>query len=134
MNVLIGLQNFLMLINDNWTTIMVIIGLLITLYRKVMDFVAKSNDEKVEVAKAQIKETILKMVTEAEVDYSEWDKAGSIKRSKVIKQIYSEYPILSKVVDQTALTEWIDNAIDNSLEVLRDIVVKDNAGDEAAAE
>ena len=40
--------------------------------------------------------------------------------------IYEEYPILSKVVDQKALTEWIDEQIDSALDTLREIV-KTNA-------
>lgn len=131
MNILNGLQNFLEFINNNWTTIIVIIGLLIAIYRKARDFFSKSNDEKVAIAKAQIKETMLRMVTEAEVTYEEWNKAGSIKRSQVIEEIYKEYPILSKVVDQTALVEWIDETIDESLKTLREIV-SSNADNEAA--
>lgn len=122
MNILNGLQNFLMLINNNWTTIMVIIGLAIAITKKAIDFFSKTDEEKIEIAKAQIKETILKMVSDAEVDYEEWNKAGSIKRSQVIAQIYADYPILSKVIDQKALVEWIDTTIDESLETLRDIV------------
>lgn len=133
MNILNGVQNFLQLVNDNWTTILVCIGLVIAIARKAKAFFSKSDDEKVEIAKAQIRETILKMVTEAEVDYEEWNKAGSIKRAQVINQIYSEYPVLSKVVDQTALTEWIDGVIDDSLKTLREIVAE-NKKDAAIAE
>ena len=122
MNILNGVQNFLTLINDNWTTIMVVIGLAIAIVRKAKTYFAKSDDEKVEIAKAQIRETILKMVTEAEVDYEEWNKAGSIKRSQVIGQIYADYPVLSKVVDQQALIAWIDETIDESLKTLREVV------------
>lgn len=124
MNFLNGLQNFLMFINNNWTTIMVLIGLAIALCTKIADFVNKTDEEKVEIAKAQIKETILKMVTEAELDYEEWNKAGSIKRAQVISQIYADYPILSKVIDQEDLIKWIDETIDESLTTLRDIVSK----------
>ena len=133
MNILNGVQNFLQLVNDNWTTILVCIGLVIAIVRKAKAFFTKSDDEKVEIAKAQIHETILKMVTEAEVDYEEWNKAGSIKRAQVINQIYSEYPVLSKVVDQIALTEWIDEVIDDSLKTLREIVAE-NKKDAAIAE
>lgn len=122
MNILNGVQNFLTLVNDNWTTIMVVIGLAIAVVRKTKTYFAKSDDEKVEIAKAQIRETILRMVTEAEIDYEEWNKAGSIKRSQVIGQIYADYPVLSKVVDQQALTAWIDETIDESLKTLREVV------------
>ncbi len=122
MNILTGLQNFLKFINDNWTSIIVCIGLIIAIATKIKDFVGKTTDEKVEIAKSQIKETILKMVAEAEVDYEEWNKAGSIKRSQVINQIYAKFPILSKVVDQSALTEWIDTLIDESLGTIKETV------------
>lgn len=121
-----GLQKFLQLLNDNWTSILVCIGLVIGIVKKTQDYMSKSQDEKIEIAKKQIQTTILKMISDAEVDWQEWSKAGSIKRAQVIKQIYEEYPILSKVVDQKALTEWIDEQINSALDTLREIV-KTNA-------
>lgn len=117
-----GLQKFLQLLNDNWTSILVCIGLVIGIVKKTRDYMSKSHDEKIEIAKKQIQTTILKMISDAEVDWQEWSKAGSIKRSQVIKQIYEEYPVLSKVVDQKALIEWIDEQIDSALDTLREIV------------
>ena len=121
-----GLQKFLQILNDNWTSILVCIGLVIGIVKKTQDYMSKSQDEKIEIAKEQIQTTILKMISDAEVGWQEWSKAGSIKRAQVIKQIYEEYPILSKVVDQKALTEWIDEQIDSALDTLREIV-KTNA-------
>ena len=117
-----GLQKFLQLLNDNWTSILVCIGLVIGIVKQTKDYMSKSQDEKIEIAKKQIQTTILKMISDAEVDWKEWSKAGSIKRAQVIKQIYEEYPILSKVVDQKALIEWIDEQIDSALNTLREIV------------
>lgn len=122
MNVLNGIENFLQLINDNWTTIMVIIGLGIAVGRKAKNYFSKSDVEKIDIAKAQIKEVILKMITEAEVNYEDWNKAGSIKRSQVIEEVFEKYPILSKAVNQEDLIKWIDEEIDNSLKTLREIV------------
>ena len=117
-----GIKNFLEFLNTNWTTLAVIIGLLIGLYQKISTYLKKSNEEKVEIAKHQIREIMLKMISDAECDYDEWNKAGEIKRSQVIKKIYEMYPILSKVVNQEELTEWIDAEIDDSLETLNGIV------------
>lgn len=122
MNFLTGLQNFLNIINDNWTTILVFAGLIVGIVKKTQDYLSKSDDEKIKIAKAQIKQVILKKISDAEVDYEEWNKAGSIKRSQVISEIYKEYPILSKVVDQTELIEWIDSEIDVTLKTLRSII------------
>lgn len=122
MNILDGINSFLHFINENWTGIMVCIGLLVGIYVKAKDYISKSNEEKVEVAKTYIRESILKMITDAEIDFEAWDKAGSIKRSQVIQEIYASYPILEKVVDQQAIIDWIDEEIDNALKTLREII------------
>ena len=88
---------------------------------------AKSDEEKIEIAKTQIKEIILKMISDAEVDYEEWNKAGSIKRSQVINEIFEKYPILSKVTNQSQIIDWIDQTIDESLKILREIVSNNTA-------
>jgi hypothetical protein len=129
MTILNGIKNFLEFINQNWTVIIVIIGLVIALAQKIKSYLSKSRDEKVKIAKTQIQEIILKLVTDAEIDYEEWSKSGSIKRAQVISQIYSDYPILSKVVDQQSLTEWIDGVIDTSLDTLREIVAMNTKGE-----
>lgn len=117
-----GIKNFLEFLNTNWTTLAVIIGLLIGLYQKISTYLKKSNEEKVAIAKQQIREIMLKMISDAECDYDEWNKSGAIKRSQVIKKIYEMYPILSKVVNQAELTEWIDEQIDDSLDTLNGLV------------
>lgn len=117
-----GIQNFLSLINDNWTSVVVIIGLVLAIYKKAKVYFSKSNDEKIAIAKAQIKERMLKMITDAEIDFEEWNQAGSIKRSQVIGEIFEKYPILSKSINQQEVISWIDEEIDNSLKTLRKVV------------
>lgn len=127
MNMLNGIQNFLEFINDNWTSIMVVIGLFIGVGKKVTDYFGKSNEEKIAIAKTQIQETMLRMITDAEMDFNEWNKAGSIKRSQVIEEVYASYPILSKVASQDEIIKWIDEQIDKSLETLREIIAENSA-------
>lgn len=122
MDILNGIKNFLSFINDNWTTILVIVGLALALWKKIESYSKLSTNKKIEIAKKQISENILKLITQAEKDYAEWEKAGSIKRSEVISEIYKEYPILAKVVNQEELVKWIDEQIDNALPTLRDII------------
>lgn len=120
-NILNGVNNFLQIINDNWVSIIVCIGLIIGLYRKVKSYLSISTDEKVAIAKKHIEEIMLKLITDAEEEYEDWAKAGSIKRSQVIKEIFAQYPILNKVANQENLIKWIDSVIDNALVTLRDI-------------
>ena len=123
-----GITNFLQFINDNWTSILIIISIIVAIYEKIKKYMSKSQDEKVEIAKTQIKETILKMISDAEIDYETWNEAGSIKRSQVIQKIFADYPILSKVMNQDNLIAWIDETIDEALKTLREIV-KNNSSD-----
>lgn len=117
-----GIQNFLQFIEENWVSILVCIGLIVSIVRKTINFFSMPSDEQIQLVKTQIHQIMLKLITDAEVDYEEWDKAGSIKRSQVIGQIYKEYPILSKIVNQSELIEWIDNEINISLKTLREII------------
>ena len=127
-----GLQNFLEYINNNWTTILVIIGLAIGIWKKIESYLKKSDDEKIAIAKQQISQAVLRLISEAERDYDTWREAGQIKRSKVIQEIYKEYPILSKIADQEELIRWIDSEIDNALKELRK-VIKENTGETSLA-
>lgn len=124
MNILTGIQNVLEYINNNWTAIVVIIGLVIAVIRRIKNFFSNSKDEKISIAKQQINEIILKLITDAEIDYCIWTKAGAVKRSQVINQIFEMYPILSKVSNQEELIAWIDGMIDNALETMREFFTK----------
>ena len=119
-----GIKNFLMFLNDNWTSIAVILGLAAGVLQKVKTYLKQSNDQKIETAKAQIRAAMLKLISDAEVDYESWNQAGSVKRSQVIQRIFQDYPILSKAVDQEAVIAWIDEQINSSLKELRKIVAK----------
>lgn len=129
MNILNGIQNFLEMLNENWTTIIVIIGLSIALGNRIVEYINLTNDEKIEIAKKQVSEIILKLISDAENDYAELNKAGSIKRAQVIEEVFKRYPVLSKVANQDSVIAWIDNEIDDSLKTLRDIISKNTTNE-----
>ena len=129
-----GIQNFLKFINDNWTSIIVIISLIIAIVQKAKSYFTKSKQEKVDAAKAQITQIIMKLITDAEVDYSTWEKAGSIKRAQVIQKIFTEYPVLSKVADQQEIVDFIDKTINDALKELRKIVAENKSTEEPTKE
>lgn len=129
-----GIQNFLTFINDNWTAIIIIISLVIAIVQKTRSYFTKSNEDKIEIAKKQISEVALKLITDAEVDYNEWAKAGSIKRAQVIQKIFTDYPILAKAADQDKIIKFIDDTINSSLKELRKIVAENVPTEEAPVE
>ena len=131
---LTGIQNFLQFINDNWTAIVIIIALVMSIVLKIKNLFTKDKDGQIEIAKAQIKQTVLKLITDAEVDYNEWLKSGSIKRSQVIQKIFAEYPVLAKAGDQEEIIKFIDEAINTSLKDLRKIVAENLPKDETQDE
>lgn len=122
MNVLNGVNNFLRMIDNNWTTIVVTIALGISVYKKVKGFLEKSDDKKIEIAKNIVCETMLERVSTAEKEYADWVKAGAAKRAQVIAKVYADYPILAKVVDQEGLIAWIDETIKEALKVMREMI------------
>lgn len=124
MNIMDGFMNFLMFVNNHWTEIIVIIGLLLAVGKKVATYLNMSDDEKIAIAKKQLGETMLKLVTQAEKDYNAWVQAGAVKRSEVIDAIFQKYPILNRVTDQEALIAEIDKMIDAALVEMREIFSK----------
>lgn len=121
MNVLTGIHNFLNFINENWTMIVSIITIAIVIVKKAMAYFTLSEEEQIAIAKSQINQIMLRLVTEAECDYHQWTKAGSIKRAQVIDEVFAMYPILSQVTNQEEVISWIDSAIDEALKEMRKV-------------
>ena len=122
MNILTGINNVLMLINDHWTEITILIGMALILYKKIRSYLAKSKEEKMEIALKQAREIILDRVTAAEIDYANWKKAGAIKRAQVLDEIFAAYPILGKITNQEEVIKKLDEYIDEALETLREVI------------
>ena len=117
-----GIINFLAFLNENWIYILICIGIIVGIIQKTISYFEKSTKEKIEIAKSQVKEILLKMVADAEEEYTDIIGIGKIKRSKVISNIFEQFPILSKAIDQDNLISWIDSEIDNSLDTLHSII------------
>ena len=122
MNILTGINNVLMFINDNWTKLTIILGLGTLLWKKGKAFLAKSDDEKIRIALKQAREILLDKVTKAEIDYAEWKKSGALKRAQVLDEIFKQYPILAKATSPEEIIKTLDSYIDEALETLREII------------
>lgn len=119
--VLDGIYNFLNFVNENWTMIFAIIVTILAIAKKAVVYFTKSEEERIEIAKRQVREIMLRLVTEAECSYYEWVKSGEIKRAQVIAEVFAMYPILSRVTNQDEIIAWIDEAIDEALKTMRKI-------------
>ena len=114
-----GLIQLLTFLNENWTFIIIIVGLAIMLYRKIKSYLKLSNDEKIDAALGAIKNTIIGKMIDEQIDWYGIRNAGSVKRAKVISKIYEEYPILKSYVNQDELLQKIDDIIDEALDEVK---------------
>jgi len=117
-----GIKNLLSLVTANWALITVIIGLGIGIYARVKTYLKLTNDQKVNLAFTSVSKIILDLVTNAQ------DKFGVdmnvIKRSNVLSAIYSQFPILTEVMDQDTVTAKIDKLIDDAIAEMKEVLAK----------
>ena len=123
-NVLNFIKDVLEAANNYWTLVVVIIGLSIALYEKIKKYLQTSKEEKIEMAKTALKENLLKYMADAEIEWSDYEKSGEIKRAQVISKIYEDYTILKEYIKQEELIKYIDSEIDK-LKVTVDKVITD---------
>lgn len=125
-----GLKNILIWFNNNWSLFLLCAGLCVILRQRFRYWQSLSAEEKAAFARKRLQETILKYIADAEFEYSDFSKSGSLKRSEVISKIYEDYPIFSKLADQNDLLSWIDQLIDAALPTLREVVIHSNEDSE----
>ena len=111
--------NLLEFLNDNWTYILIIASLLFAIYRKTVKWIKASKKKKIDTTIIIVSNIILEKIANAEEDWIIYTKTGSIKRSKVINEIYESYPILKEYADQEYVIECIDNLIDKGLKDIK---------------
>lgn len=112
-----GVKNFLQFVNDNWTMIITIVGLGLGIYKKIKDYLSKSEQEKINIALEQIRKSMLELVVKAEREYG--SDTGKLKKSKVLNEIYAKYPELKNIVNQEDLEKQIDSIIDENLDQMK---------------
>ena len=133
-----AIMNLLTWLNENWATLLAILVLLSALYMKGKSAFnkwikmtdeerQKATEEQIKKAKQAIANYILSLVAQAEVDWVQ-SGMGEIKRAQVIEQIYTAYPVLLEVVDQTEILQFIDDNINKALETVREKLRKEAEG------
>jgi len=127
-----SIQKTLQFIVDNWSQIVIIATLILTIYARTKKFILewknKTEEERqkdfekaVETAKKALADYILILVSKAEIDWqSEDGKLGKTKRAQVIEKIYEKYPILEQVEDKESLLKYFDELINEALKVVRE--------------
>ena len=120
-----AIKNTITLIQENWTNILIVISVVIVAGKKVMEYIKMTKEERVEAALKIIKAELLKLMSDAEIEWEEYKKSGEIKKSQVITEIYSQFPFLKDYIDQDELIKRIIEMIDEEKEKM-DKVINNN--------
>lgn len=117
-----SINKFLEFLDENWVFIIIILSTIFGIYQKIRIYQKLSKEEKEKELKSQV-DRVIKIVSEiileklivAESDYIEYKKMGTVKRSKVLNEIYEQYPILKEYIDQDYVIKKLDEIIDEGL-------------------
>lgn len=119
-----GFNNFIHLIQSQWTNIVVVIAIIATVIRTTLNYSALSQEQRVQSALKVINEELMKLMCQAEIQWKDYKKSGDLKRSQVIKDIYNQFPFLSKYMDQDSLVKKIYEMIDKQMDNMNNLLNK----------
>ena len=119
-----GISNTLNFIQENWSNFLFIIAIILVCCDKVKDYFKMSKEDRVKSTLVIIKKELLKLMCDAELDWSHIQKSGELKKSQVIKKIYEQFPILNQYVDQDELIKMIETMIEDGMEKMNSIINK----------
>ena len=91
-------------------------------FKSYMKVQKMTKEQKVEAALKVVKEEILSLMSNAEVEWKEYKKSGALKRSKVLTDIYKQFPFLSTYIDQDTLCQKIYDMIEAEMENMKNIM------------
>lgn len=114
-------------VNNIISVIIIIVGILLGI-KYFSDFIDKfkdlSDEEKIKVILRIVKAEILKLMSDAEVEWSSFEKAGIIKKSQVIGKIYEKYPVLSSYINQEMIICELEKIIEDNMNNMNSVINK----------
>ena len=123
-NFMNGINNFANLIQGQWTNIVVVIAIVAGLVRSIITYYTMNEEQRVQAALKVISEELMKMMVQAEIQWKDYKKSGELKRSQVIKDIYNQFPFLSRYMDQEKLVQTIYEMIDKQMDNMNELMKK----------
>ena len=119
-----SINNTLGLIENYWSMIIIIIALVVLTIEEVRKYKAMTREQRIEAALSVVKGELLKLMSDAEIEWSEYKKSGALKKSQVLKEIYTQFPFLQDYINQdelvTKITEMIDAEMENMNKILKE--------------
>ena len=109
-----------------WTYICIFIALGVLTYEKIKKYKKMSEEERVNAALKVIKTEVLKLMRDAEINWKDFYKAGEIKKSEVIDEIYERFPFLTEYINQEELIIKISEMIEDGMDKMNQILNSKN--------
>lgn len=109
-------------LSNSLPTIIIVIAIIIGVVRMVIQYSKMTKEERVNAALKVIKEELLKLMSDAEIEWEDYKKSGELKKSQVLKEIYSQFPFLVTYIDQDTLVNKLYELIDNEMENMNKII------------
>ena len=119
-----GFNNFIHLIQSQWTNIVVVIAIIATVVKTALSYSSMTEEQRVQSALKVVKEELMRLMCQAEIQWKDYKKSGDLKRSQVIKDIYNQFPFLSKYMDQDRLVKTIYEMIDKQMDNMDNLLNK----------
>lgn len=109
-------------LNSAWSIFIVILGIGIFAYSKITSYMKLSKEQKVEAALKVVKSELLKLMSDAEIEWQDFAKSGEIKKSQVITEIYNKFPFLADYISQDELIAKISEMIEEKMADMNKII------------
>lgn len=109
-------------LSNSLPTIIIVIAIIIGVVRMVIQYSKMTKEERVNTALKVIKEELLKLMSDAEIEWEDYKKSGELKKSQVLKEIYYQFPFLATYIDQDTLVNKLYELIDNEMENMNKII------------
>lgn len=85
-----------------------------------LNYIEKIKGMNTEAILQVVKASVLKLMTDAEIDFANYKKSGEIKKSQVISNIYKQFPQLTKIKNQEELQKEISDIIEGEMTKIRE--------------
>lgn len=115
-------NNIVNSLSNSLPTIIIVIAIIIGAVRTAIQYSKMTKEERVNAALKVIKEELLKLMSDAEIEWEDYKKSGELKKSQVLKEIYSQFPFLATYIDQDTLVNKLYELIDNEMENMNKII------------
>lgn len=115
-------NNIVNSLSNSLPTIIIVFAIIIGAVRTAIQYSKMTKEEKVNAALKVIKEELLKLMSDAEIEWEDYKKSGELKKSQVLKEIYSQFPFLATYIDQDTLVNKLYELIDNEMENMNKII------------